>query len=101
LSDGVAAVRRRAGGGLRHRAEEGGSNPRDRQRLITGESDTAIRRVSVDLLRSRGKRVYLVTSRPTASRELSYVADKPIFFIEDFKAELQRDEAMSSRSTQP
>ncbi len=57
--------------------------------LFSGDSDFER---AVDLLRSRGKRVYVVGSRPTVSRELSYVSDKPIFFIEDFKAELQRED---------
>jgi uncharacterized LabA/DUF88 family protein len=62
--------------------------------LFSGDSDFER---AVDLLRSRGKRVYVVTSRLTGSRELFYVADKPIFFLEDFKAELQRDEAVAGR----
>jgi uncharacterized LabA/DUF88 family protein len=57
--------------------------------LFSGDSDFER---AVDLLRSRGKRVYIVTAKPAASRELCYVADKPIFFLEDFKAELQRDD---------
>jgi uncharacterized LabA/DUF88 family protein len=57
--------------------------------LFSGDSDFER---AVDLLRSRGKRVYLVTARPTLSRELSYVADKPIFFIEDFRQALERDQ---------
>lgn len=56
--------------------------------LFSGDSDFER---AVDLLRSRGKRVYVVTARPVLSRELSYVADKPIFFLEHFRAELQRD----------
>jgi uncharacterized LabA/DUF88 family protein len=57
--------------------------------LFSGDSDFER---AVDLLRSRGKRVYIVTSKQVGSRELFYVADKPIFFLEDFKAELQRDD---------
>ena len=57
--------------------------------LFSGDSDFER---AVDLLRSRGKRVYIVTSRQTISRELSYVADKPIFFLEDFRDQLQRDD---------
>ncbi len=63
--------------------------------LFSGDSDFER---AVDLLRSRGKRVYVVTSRLTGSRELFYVADKPIFFLEDFKAELQRDDAVVGRA---
>ncbi len=62
--------------------------------LFSGDSDFER---AVDLLRSRGKRVYVVTSRVTGSRELFYVADKPIFFLEDFKAELKREEAADGR----
>jgi uncharacterized LabA/DUF88 family protein len=57
--------------------------------LFSGDSDFER---AVDLLRSRGKRVYVVTSKQVGSRELFYVADKPIFFLEDFKVELQRDD---------
>jgi hypothetical protein len=32
-----------------------------------------------------------VTSRPVLSRELAYVADKPVFFLEDFRTQLERD----------
>ena len=64
--------------------------------LFSGDSDYER---AVDLLRSRGKRVYVVTSKVTGSRELFYVADKPIFFLEDFKAELQREEAPAGRET--
>lgn len=56
--------------------------------LFSGDSDFER---AVDLLRSRGKRVYIVTSRRVVSRELAYVADKPIFFLEDFRAELERE----------
>jgi uncharacterized LabA/DUF88 family protein len=56
--------------------------------LFSGDSDFER---AVDLLRSRGKRVYVVTSRSVVSRELSYVADKPVFFLEEFRAELERD----------
>lgn len=57
--------------------------------LFSGDSDFER---AVDLLRSRGKRVYVVSNRRTISRELSYISDKPVFFIEDFKEFLQRDE---------
>jgi uncharacterized protein (TIGR00288 family) len=58
--------------------------------LFSGDSDFER---AVDLLRSRGKRVYVVTARPVLSRELSYVADKPIFFVEDFLDDHERDSA--------
>jgi uncharacterized LabA/DUF88 family protein len=64
--------------------------------LFSGDSDYER---AVDLLRSRGKRVYVVTSRATLSRELAYIADKPVFFLEDFRSVLERDdEAVRSRS---
>jgi uncharacterized LabA/DUF88 family protein len=56
--------------------------------LFSGDSDFER---AVDLLRSRGKRVYVVTSRPVLSRELAYVADKPVFFLEEFRAQLERE----------
>jgi len=57
--------------------------------LLSGDSDFDR---CVDLLRSRGKRVYLMTSERAVSRELSHVADKPIFFIEDYRDLLEREE---------
>jgi uncharacterized LabA/DUF88 family protein len=56
--------------------------------LFSGDSDFER---AVDLLRSRGKRVYVVTARAVMSRELAYVADKPVFFLEEFRAQLERD----------
>ena len=56
--------------------------------LFSGDSDFER---AVDLLRSRGKRVYVVTSRAVISRELVYVADKPIFFLEEFRQYLERE----------
>ena len=56
--------------------------------LLSGDSDYER---CVDLLRSRGKRVYVMTSENVLSRELSHVADKPIFFIEDYRDLLERD----------
>jgi uncharacterized LabA/DUF88 family protein len=58
--------------------------------LFSGDSDFER---AVDLLRSRGKRVYVVTARSVLSRELAYVADKPIFFLDDFRDDLARDRA--------
>ncbi|MFA5860188.1 MAG: NYN domain-containing protein [Candidatus Thermoplasmatota archaeon] len=57
--------------------------------LFSGDSDFER---AVDLLRSRGKRVYVVSSRRTLSRELSYISDKPVFLLEDFRSLLARDE---------
>lgn len=58
--------------------------------LFSGDSDFER---AVDLLRSRGKRLYIVTSRGQLSRELAYVADKPIFYLEDHHDRLARDDA--------
>lgn len=57
--------------------------------LFSGDSDFER---AVDLLRSRGKRIYVVTARASLSRELSYVADKPIFFIEEYREVLARED---------
>lgn len=57
--------------------------------LFSGDSDFER---AVDLLRSRGKRVYVVTSKRSISRELAYVADKPVFFLEDFRTMLARND---------
>jgi uncharacterized LabA/DUF88 family protein len=63
--------------------------------LISGDSDFER---AVDLLRSRGKRVYVVTSRRACSRELAYIADKPIFFLEDLRERLARDRPAHNHS---
>jgi uncharacterized LabA/DUF88 family protein len=55
--------------------------------LFSGDSDFER---AVDLLRSRGKRVYVVSARAQLSRELAYVSDKPIFYLEDHRALLAR-----------
>lgn len=57
--------------------------------LLSGDSDFER---CVELLRSRGKRVYVMTSENTMSRELAHVADKPIFLIEDYPDLLRRDD---------
>jgi uncharacterized LabA/DUF88 family protein len=56
-----------------------GAAPRIRTK--SGDSDFERR---VDLLRSRGKRIYVMTSDGQLSRELSHPSDKSIFFIEDY-----------------
>lgn len=57
--------------------------------LFSGDSDFER---AVELLRSRGKRVYVVTSKRSLSRELAYVADKPVFLIEEFREALRRED---------
>jgi uncharacterized LabA/DUF88 family protein len=64
--------------------------------LLSGDSDFER---AIDLLRSRGKRVYVLTSRSSLSREVMYVADKPIFYVEDFRATLIRDDRATPRGT--
>lgn len=56
--------------------------------LFSGDSDFER---AIDLLRSRGKRVYVVSSASQLSRELMYAADKPIFYIEQYRPTLTRD----------
>ncbi len=57
--------------------------------LFSGDSDFER---AVDLLRSQGRRVYIVSARSGISRELAYMADKPIFFLEDHRAALARED---------
>ncbi|HWQ37107.1 MAG TPA: NYN domain-containing protein, partial [Burkholderiales bacterium] len=57
--------------------------------LLSGDGDFER---AVELLRSRGKRVYVVTSRRSLSRELAYVADKPIFLLEELRAAIGRED---------
>ena len=59
--------------------------------LFSGDSDFER---AVDLLRSRGKRLFVVSARGQISRELAYVADKPIVYLEDHRAELARADRM-------
>ncbi|HEX2021860.1 MAG TPA: NYN domain-containing protein, partial [Candidatus Thermoplasmatota archaeon] len=66
--------------------------------LFSGDSDFER---AIDMLRSRGKRVYLVTSRRALARELSYVADKPVFLIEDFRSVLERDKPPATPTVPP
>jgi uncharacterized LabA/DUF88 family protein len=56
--------------------------------LFSGDSD--FKRV-LEILQSRGKRVFVVSSRNSVSRELIHAADKPVFFMEDFRDLLARD----------
>lgn len=58
--------------------------------LFSGDSDFER---AVELLRSRGKRVFVVSARGPLSRELAYVADKPIVYLEDHRAELARKDS--------
>jgi uncharacterized LabA/DUF88 family protein len=57
--------------------------------LCSGDSDSER---AVDLLRSRGKRIYVVHARALLSRELAYIAGKPIFFLEEHREGLRRDD---------
>jgi len=63
--------------------------------LLSGDSDFER---AVELLRSRGKRVYVVTSRRSCSRELAYVADKPIFFLENLRGAIARENRAASNA---
>ena len=57
--------------------------------LFSGDSD--FKRV-IDLLQSRGKRVFVVSSRGSLSREFIHTADKPLFFMGDFREQLRREQ---------
>ena len=56
--------------------------------LFSGDSD--FQRV-IEILQSRGKRVFVVSSRASISRELIHAADKPVYFMEHFRDLLTRD----------
>ena len=66
--------------------------------LCSGDSDFER---AVDLLRSRGKRIYVVTARGQLSLEPSYVADKPILFIEEHRTALAREDRAPGTGTRP
>lgn len=55
--------------------------------LFSGDSDFER---AVELLRSRGRRLFVVSARGPLSRELAYVADKPIIYLEDVRPALMR-----------
>lgn len=55
--------------------------------LFSGDSDFER---TIELLRSRGKRVFVVSARGQLSRELAFVADKPIVYLENHRAQLAR-----------
>lgn len=55
--------------------------------LFSGDGDL---KRAVQAARSKGKRVYVVSSRRTLSRELAYAADKPIFWLEEHQERLER-----------
>jgi uncharacterized LabA/DUF88 family protein len=60
--------------------------------LFSGDSDFER---AVELLRSRGKRVFVVSTRGPLSRELAYVADKPIVYLEHVRGAIARAEPAS------
>jgi uncharacterized LabA/DUF88 family protein len=63
--------------------------------LFSGDSDFER---AVELLRSRGRRLFVVSARGPLSRELAYVADKPIIYLEDLRTELGRSDRRSALS---
>jgi uncharacterized LabA/DUF88 family protein len=66
--------------------------------LFSGDSDFER---AVELLRSRGRRVFVVSARGPLSRELAYVADKPIVYLEDVRQALARPEPGPASSSSP
>ena len=62
--------------------------------LFTGDSDFER---CIDVLRSRGKRIYVVSTRRHISRELRQAADKPVFYLEDYKQFVAWDAAARDR----
>jgi uncharacterized LabA/DUF88 family protein len=48
--------------------------------LFSGDGDFER---AVELLRSRGKRVFVVTAQGMLARELAYVADKPVIWLDE------------------
>lgn len=57
--------------------------------LFSGDSDYER---AVDVLRSKGKRLYVVSDVNTLGRELAYVADKPVFLLSRLRSQLERRE---------
>lgn len=56
--------------------------------LFSGDSD--FRRV-VELVQARGKRVHVVASRRTLSRELLHISTKPVHYLDELRGELARE----------
>ena len=61
--------------------------------LFSGDSDFER---AIELLRSRGKRVFVVSARGQLSRELAFVADKPIVYLENHRTQLARADKAAS-----
>jgi len=57
--------------------------------LFSGDGDFER---AVELLRSKGKKVYVVATRGMIARELAYVADKPIFWLEELAPFIARED---------
>lgn len=65
--------------------------------LASGDSDFA--RV-IEYLRQHGRRVYVLSSRGTLSRELTRCANKPIYHLEDLRNHLVHDPTMQHQEQQ-
>ncbi|HWG90137.1 MAG TPA: NYN domain-containing protein [Candidatus Thermoplasmatota archaeon] len=59
--------------------------------LFSGDSDFGR---AVELLRSRGKRVYVVAPKTALSREMAAIADKPLFILDNYRGVLARKDRM-------
>lgn len=57
--------------------------------LFSGDGDFER---AVELLRSKGKKIYVVATRGMIARELAYVADKPIFWLEELREVIGRED---------
>ena len=57
--------------------------------LFSGDND--YKRV-LEILRNKGKRVYVVSTRTRLGREIGYIAHKPVWFLEDLKSVLELKE---------
>lgn len=65
--------------------------------LFSGDGD--FERV-VEVLRARGKRVFLVTTQGMLARELAYVADKPVLWLEELDKHVARTDRRPERVEQ-
>lgn len=57
--------------------------------LFSGDGDFAR---AAELLRSRRKKVFVVAARNGMARELAYIADKPLFFLDNYRSVLARQD---------
>lgn len=65
--------------------------------LFSGDGDFER---AVEMLRARGKRVFVVTCQGMLARELAYVADKPVVWLEEMEPHIGRKDRRPEKHEQ-